>query len=299
MCLGLGDDRGQSAAEFRMGTAERAFGIDVEPAREVDDGEEQIADFVFDLAGLFGCGVIGDGMYFGDFFGDFVPYALDVGPVEGEFCSFARRFLGDGERGKGFWCGTECVAWGVAFGGTFCAFDGFPVTENLAAVCNGDASKDVGVAADEFCGDLFVDIVEIEFVGLAGDFAVQEDVEEEVAEFFGERFAVIGVKGFEDFVRFFEQSGSQGSMCLFAIPRAAVGSEQAGDDVGDAFWSTEVGEWCQRWKVGAGEVVDGVLVIKFMQRHVPRSFFVGYTGGTHEGDRVVSGVAFQEGEFHV
>jgi hypothetical protein len=57
---------------------------------------------------------------------------------------------------------------------------------------------------------------------------VEEDLEEEVAEFIGEFGVVGGFEGFEDFVGFFEEVGAEGHVGLFAVPGAAVGCAEAG-----------------------------------------------------------------------
>ena len=51
---------------------------------------------------------------------------------------------------------------------------------------------------------------------------MEGDLEQQVAELFGEFCVVAAVDGVEDFVRFFDQVGTERLMSLLDVPRAAA-----------------------------------------------------------------------------
>lgn len=106
---------------------------------------------------------------------------------------------------------------------SFCGFDFFPGFEYVCGGVGLGLAEYVGVAADHFCGGGFGDVVDGEAAGAAGEGAVEDDLEEDVAEFFGEEGVVAAVDGFEGFVGFFDHVGFEGLVGLFEVPGAAVG----------------------------------------------------------------------------
>ena len=95
-----------------------------------------------------------------------------------------------------------------------------------------DVAEDVRVAADHFVVDFADDVVDGEAARFGGDLGVEEDLEEEVAQFFGEFGVVAGVESVEDFVGFFDEVGAESGVGLLAVPGAAAGSAEAGHDGG-------------------------------------------------------------------
>jgi hypothetical protein len=57
---------------------------------------------------------------------------------------------------------------------------------------------------------------------------VKYDLEEQVAEFGGEFLGVATLHCVQNFVRFFEEEGTEGIVSLFAVPGAAAGGAQLG-----------------------------------------------------------------------
>ena len=86
----------------------------------------------------------------------------------------------------------------------------------------------VRVAANQFVVDFANDVVDGEAALFGGDLRVEEDLEEEVAEFLGKLDVVARVQGIEDFVSFLDEIGAEGGMSLLAVPGTAAGSAQAG-----------------------------------------------------------------------
>ena len=143
-------------------------------------------------------------------------------------------------------------------------FDLFPVAEDVGGSFGADVAEDVGVAADHFVVNFADDVVDGEAALFGGDLRMEQDLEEEVAEFFGKFGVVAGVEGIEDFVGFFDEVGAEGGVRLFAIPGAATGGAEAGHD------GSESGEG------GAGVGRGGFL--GFFERFTRAgAFFAGHT----------------------
>ena len=112
-------------------------------------------------------------------------------------------------------------------------FDLFPVAEDVGGGFGADVAEDVGVAADHFVVNFADDVVDGEAALFGGDLRVEKDLEEEVAEFFGEFGVVVGVEGVKDFVGFFDEVGAEGGVGLFAVPGATAGGAETDHDSGE------------------------------------------------------------------
>ncbi len=112
-------------------------------------------------------------------------------------------------------------------------FQEFPVAEDLGGGFGFYFAENVGVAANHFVVDFADDVVDGEAALFGGDLRVEEDLEEEVAEFFCEFGVVAGVEGVEDFVGFFDEIGAKRGVGLFAVPGAAAGGAEAGHERGE------------------------------------------------------------------
>jgi hypothetical protein len=66
---------------------------------------------------------------------------------------------------------------------------------------------------------------------------VEQHLEKEVAEFFGEFGVIAGLEGVENFVGFFDEIGSERSVSLFAIPGAASRGTELGHEGDESFES--------------------------------------------------------------
>ncbi len=67
-------------------------------------------------------------------------------------------------------------------------------------------------------------LVESEAVFLGGDLRVEDDLQQQVAEFLAEVGVVAIVDRLDDFVGFLDHAGAQAGVGLFAVPRATAGS---------------------------------------------------------------------------
>jgi hypothetical protein len=63
-----------------------------------------------------------------------------------------------------------------------------------------------------------------------GYLRVEENLEEQITEFFGELGVVGGIEGVEDLIGFLNQVGAERGVGLFAVPRAATRGTEARHD---------------------------------------------------------------------
>jgi len=120
----------------------------------------------------------------------------------------------------------------VGLGTALFLFEEFPVAEDFGGSFGVDLAEDVGMAANHFVVDFADDVVDGEAAVFGGNLGMEEDLEEEVAEFLGEFGVVSGVEGVEDFIGFFDQVGAEGGVGLLAVPGAAAGRTEVGHDGG-------------------------------------------------------------------
>src|SRR5215469_2722375 len=83
------------------------------------------------------------------------------------------------------------------------------------------------MAADEFSVQMIEDIRDGETALVGGHFGVEEDLQQQVAEFFGQVREVAPFDGVEYFVGLFKRVLADRVECLFAVPGATVRSAEA------------------------------------------------------------------------
>ena len=81
--------------------------------------------------------------------------------------------------------------------------DALPVAEGGLGVAGGGLTEDVRVAADELVGEGVDHVVKAEGALLLADVALEEDLEEDVAEFLAVVRQVVAGHGVEEFVALF------------------------------------------------------------------------------------------------
>ena len=100
--------------------------------------------------------------------------------------------------------------------------------------------------ADHLVGDGRRHVVEAEGAGLLGHVGVEDDLQQQVAEFFLERRHVVALDGVGDLVGLLDRVGRDGREGLLDVPRAAVlAVAQPGHDREEALQRL-LGE-IQRW----------------------------------------------------
>src|SRR5213593_410740 len=82
-------------------------------------------------------------------------------------------------------------------------------------------TEDVGMTAHYLSADGPVHVAHVEDAALRSELGVQDDLEEEISELFGEARRRALLERFVDLVGLFEKMPAQGDVVLLAIPRAA------------------------------------------------------------------------------
>ncbi len=156
-------------------------------------------NFVFDIAKAIPC--CQGGAEFGGFFSEFVEDAVDVVPIEtdarglaGELKTFEKRGKSPRdsvEDGDGFiirvpgirtqGCGTQRLLAAALFG-----FDDFPVAKDFGRIFGAFFTEDVRVTTNHFLVNFADDVVDGETAFFTGDLRMEEHLEKEITEFFGE-----------------------------------------------------------------------------------------------------------------
>ena len=90
------------------------------------------------------------------------------------------------------------------------------------AVDAGLVTEDMRVAPDHFVDDGGGDVVDIEMTGFSGHLSVEDDLQQQIAQFVLQLGHVAVGDRLGDFIGLFDGVGRNGRECLFHIPRAAA-----------------------------------------------------------------------------
>jgi len=108
-------------------------------------------------------------------------------------------------------------------------FDLLPLSDDGLGVAEfGPVPEDVGVAAHHLLVHLAGDVVEGELPGLGRHLSVQDDMEQQVAQFLPEVGVVLPVDGLQELADLLDQAVADGPVGLFAIPWTTIGGTQPG-----------------------------------------------------------------------
>jgi hypothetical protein len=103
----------------------------------------------------------------------------------------------------------------------------------------------MGMAADELAVEVVEDVGDGEVALVGGHLGVEEDLQNQVAEFLGQVGKVAALDGVEDFVGLFKGVFADGVEGLFAVPWAAARSAKTRHD-GDGLLK----EGCRSRRIG-------------------------------------------------
>jgi hypothetical protein len=92
----------------------------------------------------------------------------------------------------------------------------------------------VGVAAEHLVRDPLDDLPEAEGPPFLGDVGVEHDLQQQVTELAEELVVVLLVDGLGDLVGLLDRHGLDGLVGLLAVPGAATGGPEAGDQLDEA-----------------------------------------------------------------
>lgn len=235
------------------------FRIDLGEACDINDGEEEVAEFQLDG------GLISEGQALaklGQFLFDLGQHILDPIPIEPDSCDFFLQLGGAQEGGELF---GDAGCDGITFQPLFFGLDALPLRKHLLGGMGLGIAEDVGVTMDELIADRLRDGVEIEPVTLPCDLSVEDDLEENVAEFFDQVRVIPFLDRFDHFIGFFDQVRGEGLVRLFVVPGATSGSAKRGhnrhepaDRVGNGLDACETLRWGFRCGILYGPVDEGV-----------------------------------------
>ena len=179
----------------------------------VDHGEDEVAQFrflaLFRVTAEFGA-------EFAEFFGHFVPDVFFLFPVEAHGARLILHAVGFDERGEAARDAGEHGLVAVFF----LTFELLPVLDHLARRLGLHVAVDVGVPVDEFVAKHVADVGDVEVARFGADFGVEDDVQQQVAQFLGDVVHVVRQDGVGQFIGFFDGIGPQAVHRLFAVPRA-------------------------------------------------------------------------------
>src|SRR6187551_1465514 len=139
-----------------VGRAQRLFGIELHPAREVDEGEEQVADLVQSF-------LIGRGLAeLFQFFANLLPHAGDLLPVPSEGGRALLDLPARRESGKGARDTAEGTGVGLAPFLALGRLDRFPGRHELLDAVDLQLTEDMRMTAHDLAGNGSIDVGEIE-----------------------------------------------------------------------------------------------------------------------------------------
>src|SRR5262245_23668343 len=93
----------------------------------------------------------------------------------------------------------------------------------------------MGMPPDELVANALEDLVDIKGAVFLPYLRLENDVKQQVAEFFSKTVGIVVVDGFKDFVCLFDEHGFEGVPILFPIPWATVWAPQPGHDLNEVF----------------------------------------------------------------
>ena len=232
-------DRGKAPFEFQVGRAQDAFRVGVEMAGEIDHREQQIADLGC-RRGLRRCASSSASISSASsrILASTARGSFQSKPTRPAlFCSFSARV--NAGRATGTPASAPLGACLAALG-LFLGLDPLPqALDRLGGLALG-VGKDVRMAADQLGGDGLDHVGEIEGALLLRHAGVENDLQQQIAEFVLEPVEIAARDGVGHLIGFLERVGRDGGESLLEVPRAAGAGraqrrhdlDQAGDVAG-------------------------------------------------------------------
>ena len=218
----------EATLELGVGAAEGVLRVDAGQAGVVDEREEEVAELGLPL--LLGCPGRRPVPELADLLLHFFPRPRRLGEVEAD----ARRLLlhpvGAEQR-------RELARHALQDGRLPLGhLDLLPVLEHLAGAAHADVPEDVGVTSDELLRLGLDDVVQGERAVRLGDDAVEDDVQEDVAQLLLQLVRVAVVDGLDGLVGLLDEEVLYRCVGLLAVPRAVPPElPHDGDEVGVGF----------------------------------------------------------------
>ena len=212
----------KAALELGIAATQRLFWIDIEVAGQIGDGKEEIADF-FAYPG-FRRSCADFSFDFRHLFAHLGEYRFRIAPVKadarGLFLDLYRACQ-SGQAGRHAVDGASRARRFDAFRLSFSLLDALPEALGRAGGALLGAAEDMGVAADHFGGNGEDNVAEGKMPGFLGDAGVIDDLEQQIAQFVGQRRHVGLFDRVGDLIGFLDGIGRDGGEGLVLVPGAA------------------------------------------------------------------------------
>ena len=225
---------GEAALEFGVRAAQRRFGIDVEMAREVDHGKQEVADFAAKRLGVAGVDLRLDLI---DLLPDLGEHGARVVPVEADLGRLLLQLQRTRQRGQGDrHAGKRAlrrsgVRPACARASARSRFSSALIRPHSALTSSGDqvarVAENMRMTADQFGRDRLDHAAEIEQPCLLGHPRMEHDLQQQVAELLAQIVRIAALDRVGDFVGLFKRVGSDGREGLLEVPRAASPRDRA------------------------------------------------------------------------
>src|ERR1017187_1989462 len=144
---------------------------------------------------------------------------------------FLHQFFGAEQGGQVFRNAVERGMARVPRPVLFRALDFLPVRPNLVHVFDFRRPKNVRMTADEFFHEHAADFLEIKRAALARELAVENHLQQQIAEFLGHLVIVARLDGVNQFINLLDGMAAQRHVALLAVPRTARGRAQPRHDL--------------------------------------------------------------------
>ncbi len=202
---------------------------------EVDDDEQQVSDLVLEpLTPVFTVVRGNDLFHFTHFFLKFVEYTFDIRPVKADASRPRRNLVGFVNRGQltrnAFEQRSLFRRPALQLLGFFLRLYSFPVFDDLLGCRCRFAAENMRVPAYEFAGNLIDDGVDIEAARFPGELSVKQNMQENIAELFGEPLEVIIFDRLEHFIDFLDEHRLKRIEVLLLVPWTAIRTAQRRHD---------------------------------------------------------------------
>ena len=228
----------KSGLELSIRTLESSLRIDFQIARDIDDDEKHVADFVLETFAANGVVIGRNHLFeFRDFFLKLIENTFDVGPIKTD-TSGARRnlvcLMDGGQLTRNAFQERPLVRRAAfEFLRFFLRFDGFPILDHLIGRRSRFLAKDVRMTADQFLRDFVDHRIDIEVSGFLSKIGVEHNVEEKVTKFLGHAFKIAVFDGLQHLIDFLNQHRLQRVKVLLLVPRAAIRTAQCIHDLNE------------------------------------------------------------------
>ena len=206
----------EAVQELAVGLLQGIFGVDVDEAGIVDDGEEHITKFLFDM-GLVGGWILDLGFQLAEFLLYLVPDLFAVVPIKTDTTDFILNAVGFGDRrhtrGDAAQYGT------VPFG---LQFNLLPVLVHLIGGVGLDFAIDMRMTTYQLVAQLVKNILHFKELLFGSDFGVEDDMEHQVSKLLAHVRIILLDDGIRQLKGLLHSKVAQRVEGLLTIPRALL-----------------------------------------------------------------------------